>query len=193
MHSHVHWADRLIHSVATSSVLGEHTSQLLGVPLVRLWGTSLISKSGSPTGASDVRWHRDMTFWQCTSAPRLLTYWIALDDADAHNGCLEFAIASHRSSVGRVCTQDGDLVQCESEVTAMRSGQVSVHHCLTGHRSNANRSHSIRRALTVHLMDGRLTYVPGTPADNHMNVALIGRVEPGPIDNLYFPVTYDAS
>ena len=190
MYSHVHWSDSLFEFIARNRQLGSIASELLQVPVVRLWATSLICKTGAPNGLSDVRWHRDMTSWQCVNQPRLLTYWIALDDTDECNGCLEFAVASHLIPQNRGSLRDDDLKDLTSETVPMRSGQISVHHCLTGHRSNANRTNGVRRALTIHLMDGRLSYIPDSPSDDHMNVALIGKVEACRIDGSYFPVTY---
>ncbi|HHY0435673.1 TPA: phytanoyl-CoA dioxygenase family protein [Vibrio parahaemolyticus] len=189
MYSHVHWADSTFNVLATSPLLGRLASQLLGVKSVRLWGTSLIAKTGSPSSNNDVIWHRDMTFWQCLSKPKLLTFWFALDDVHPGNGCLEFAQGSHRvKSYG----SDEDLDAFTSKVIELRKGQMSVHHCLTGHRSNSNKTNTPRRAISIHLMDGNLDYIPGSPSDNHINVALIGSFERRKVDNNYFPVTYES-
>lgn len=189
MYSHVHWADAAFNALATSPELGVLASQLLGVASVRLWGTSLIAKMGSPSSNNDVIWHRDMTFWQCLSSPKLLTFWIALDDVHSGNGCLEFAKGSHRiKSYGN----DEDLDQFTTKVAELRKGQMSVHHCLTGHRSNSNRTSSRRRAISIHLMDGTLDYIPGSSSDNHINVALIGSRERRKVNGDYFPITYES-
>lgn len=193
MYSHVHWSDTLISSVALDPLLAEFAGSLLGARRIRLWGTSIIYKYGAVGAVNDVAWHRDMTFWQCVSAPRLLTFWIALDDTSEENGCLEYATGSHHYAMGAQLPHDHDLYLYPSEPMRMRKGQVAVHHCLTGHRSNANRSSGPRRALTVHLMDGDLCYIPGSPSDDHMNVYLLGKVVPSDFDNPYFPLLYDAA
>lgn len=187
MHSHVHWCDSLMSSIALDPQLGAFAAALLGVRAIRLWGTSVIYKHSSPEARNDVAWHRDMSFWQCVSQPRMLTFWIALDDTSTENGCLEFAVGSHRA--GRF-GDDSDLATFMTEPGEMRRGQISIHHCLTGHRSGCNRSGSPRRAFTIHVMDADLRYVPDSPSDNHMNVCLIGKTEDAPIGGQYFPLIF---
>ena len=77
--SHPHWASDVVERIALSADLGRLAAGLLGVRRIRLWGTSFICKYAGAPGKNAIRWHRDMTSWQCLSAPRLLTFWVALD------------------------------------------------------------------------------------------------------------------
>jgi len=190
MYSHVHWADTLISAIAHDHSLSGLAARMLGSSSIRLWGTSLICKRGAADAINDVIWHRDMTSWQCVSHPRLLTFWIALDATSEANGCMEYALGSHLVPfVGN----DDDLGRFERVPVPMQAGQVSAHHCLTGHRSNANRTEGPRRAITVHFMDGDLHYVPGSPSDDHINVWLQGKTVPSAFSDHYFPLVYNGT
>ena len=113
-----------------------------------------------------------------------MTFWIALDDTNPANGCLEFARASHRVPFSG---NDDDLGLFEMVAVPLQAGQISAHHCLTGHRSNSNRSQGPRRGLTIHMMDADLHYVPGSPSDGHINVCLLGKTTPSDFECAYFP------
>jgi phytanoyl-CoA hydroxylase len=88
-----------------------------------------------------------------------LTMWLALDDVDEENGCLRYVRGSHRRGMrphGRTNTlgfsqgitdfpRDEDIAS-ERAVLA-QPGDVIVHHAMTIHRADANRSTRSRRAL----------------------------------------------
>jgi phytanoyl-CoA hydroxylase len=88
-----------------------------------------------------------------------LTMWLALDIVDEENGCLRYVRGSHRRGMrshGRTKTlgfsqgitdfpREEDLAN-ERSVLA-QPGDVIVHHAMTIHRADANRSSRSRRAL----------------------------------------------
>ncbi|MCA9218192.1 MAG: phytanoyl-CoA dioxygenase family protein [Planctomycetales bacterium] len=88
-----------------------------------------------------------------------LTIWLALDDADEHNGCIHYVRGSHRRGMrnhNRTQTvgfshgiadygTDDDV---QNEVAACVSpGDAIVHHAMTIHRADPNTSSRTRRAL----------------------------------------------
>ena len=186
--SHVHWASAPVEGIARSPRFGALAAELLDCRRVRLWGTSFFCKEPGQQARNHVAWHRDRRFWQCLSAPRLLTFWIALHPVSAANGSLEFAVRDR--SAGEIGPDDSDLEGCNTMPVEGPAGTVSVHHCLTGHRSGPNRMGDTRLSLTLHYMDADLHYVPGTPSDNHINVALIAGRNGNRPDDAYFPVVY---
>lgn len=189
MLSHPHWSSPIVEQIALWPDLGRLAADLLGVQRIRLWGTSFICKYSGAASKNQVSWHRDMSFWQCLSAPRLLTFWVALDPVSPVNGCMEFAAGSHRVEAANVGS-DADLDDYDGHPLVGPPGIISVHHCLTGHRSGPNRSGIDRLALTIHYMDADLQYVPGTPSDTHINVPLIAHRNNNKLDEAYFPVVY---
>jgi hypothetical protein len=187
--SHPHWSSEVVERIALSADLGRLAASMLGVRRIRLWGTSFICKYAG-AGKNQIRWHRDMTSWQCLSAPRLLTFWVALSSVSPANGGMEFAAGSHRVAAAGL-GDDSDLEGYDGHPLVGPAGIMSAHHCLTGHRSGPNRSDGDRIALTLHYMDADLHYVPGTASDKHINVSLIaGRNNE--IDEAYFPIVYGA-
>ncbi len=109
--------------------------------------------AGQPTPA-----HQDGYYFKlepCTA----LTMWLALDVVDEENGCMRYVRGSHRRGMrphGRTKTlgfsqgiidfpRDEDLAD-EQPISA-QPGDVIVHHAVTIHRADANRSNRSRRAL----------------------------------------------
>jgi phytanoyl-CoA hydroxylase len=88
-----------------------------------------------------------------------LTMWLALDVMDEENGCMRYVRGSHRRGMrphGRTQTlgfsqgiidypRDEDV--SEEQAVLVQPGDVIVHHALTIHRADANRSSRPRRAL----------------------------------------------
>ncbi len=125
---------------------------LLGdVPLVL--GDMLFLKP--PRCGSIKRHHQDNFHLCCEPADRVLTAWIALDDADEDNGCLHYVDGSHRGPVlphaahpecDRDWTPAPELLAGRPESAArVRRGGVVLHHSKTLHVSYPNRSDRWRR------------------------------------------------
>ena len=90
--------------------------------------------------------------------PTAMTFWIALDRADEENGCIRYINGSHSRglrphamsevlgfSQGIVDFGPDDLALEEAAV--VEPGDVIAHHCMVVHRTDANRSDKLRRAL----------------------------------------------
>ena len=110
----------------------------------------------------EVFWHQDNAYWQC-QPPNLVSIWLALDDADEENGCMNVIPGSYLeglSSHGRAESEKGKLpalLQVDADVdrsvaVPVRAGHVMVHHCMTLHQTNRNHSSRDRRALAIHYM-----------------------------------------
>lgn len=110
----------------------------------------------------EVYWHQDNAYWQCTP-PNLVSIWLALDDADEENGCMNVIPGSYLeglASHGRAESEKGKLpalLQVNADVdravpVPVKAGCVMVHHCMTLHQTNPNRSPRDRRALAIHYM-----------------------------------------
>jgi len=61
---------------------------------VRFWHDQIFSKPAKHGGV--VAWHQDYSYWTRTIEMNHLTCWIALDDADEENGCLQYIPGSHK-------------------------------------------------------------------------------------------------
>jgi phytanoyl-CoA hydroxylase len=45
--------------------------------------------------AAVFHWHQDVAYWPATPEPETVTVWLAFDDTDDENGCLQFVPGSH--------------------------------------------------------------------------------------------------
>ena len=110
----------------------------------------------------EVYWHQDNAYWRC-NPPNLVSIWIALDDADEENGCMNVIPGSYLEGLeahGRAESEKGKLpalLQVDADVdravpVPVAAGCAMVHHCMTLHQTNPNRSSRDRRAMVIHYM-----------------------------------------
>ena len=130
---------------------------LLGENVV-CWGAHFFCKM--PSDDRQVSWHQDASYWPI-SPSRTATTWLAIDDVDRQNACMQFVEGSHRYGhiEHRPSTEEdrnvlyrsvdgaeryGDLVDVE-----LRAGQMSLHSDLLLHGSAPNRSNRRRCGLAL--------------------------------------------
>ena len=104
--------------------------------------------------------HQDNFYFGPADRDRVLTVWIAIDEATTENGCLFFVDGSHREAVlPHVAPPDEPFnLQLPAETAArfemtaapVSRGGVSFHHGNTLHQSSANGSRNPRRAVAIH-------------------------------------------
>lgn len=107
-------------------------------------------------------WHQDGgAVWQLDRDP-LVTIWVALDDANTSNGCMDAVRGSHRlgllSTQGSTLTEDAVRAHCPPELTVpleVKAGHALLMHNWLIHRSGLNTSPTPRRAFTMCCMDAR--------------------------------------
>jgi len=115
---------------------------------VQLMKDKFIAK---PPGAGGYGTHQDGAYWPGMGfdTSRFLTAVIFLDDATSENGAIECAAGYHE----RLLTDPGVVADADEgqlgEFTTIeaRVGDLLLLHALTPHRSSANRSRGMRRAL----------------------------------------------
>lgn len=116
-----------------------------------------------PSGGARIEWHQDFSYWPLDH-PRGVTLWIAVDDADATNGCMHYAPGTHRigecqpadfiAGTGQprrhdLPPLDWEHREADAVAAQVASGQVLAHHPLVWHMSPANVAHRPRRAVTL--------------------------------------------
>ena len=110
----------------------------------------------------EVPWHQDNGYWR-SSPPNLVSIWIALDDADEDNGCMNVIPKSHvggRLDHSRAKSEGKELPALlttnidnnQAVPVPLLAGHGMVHHCLTLHQTNPNNSSRDRRAMVIHYM-----------------------------------------
>lgn len=167
------YADLTIRALALDPVIGEIAAALTGNDTIRFWADQLLLKPEQSGGqGSNVGWHQDYTYWQCFHNPEtLLTAWVAYDDVDEENGCMQMVPGSnhwgllngsdfHEQNLEKI-KQGINVPEGQNFRTApivMKAGQISFHHSLTIHGSGPNKSDRVRRSSAIHLMTGETTF-----------------------------------
>lgn len=110
-----------------------------------------------------LEWHQDYAYWPL-DRPDGLTLWLALDDADAENGCLcyvpgthlggeraptDFVAGSGQPKVAALPPLDAASRQAEAVAAPVRAGEALAHHPLTWHMSGPNSTPRPRRAWSL--------------------------------------------
>jgi ectoine hydroxylase-related dioxygenase (phytanoyl-CoA dioxygenase family) len=173
-------------------------AQLLGTAGVRMWHDQALYKE---PGGGITPWHADQFYWPMASE-KSVTAWIPLQSTSLDMGPLCFAAGSHLRDYGRDLAispeseaQIGavlDEAGLELEETPYELGDVSFHYGWTMHRTRANTTDRMRRAMTMIYMDedmrlgepqnpfqeyDRKTWCPGTE---------IGEVMRSPLNPVVF-------
>lgn len=178
--------------------------RLMGCDRLRLWHDQIQYKPANGGGVN--WWHQDWPYWRVIGpADAVLTAWIALDDADADNGCMSMVPGSHRwgDQIALLHAQGGERADhdvnsfaaglpaaCgEASVRAVvrpvPAGHVHFHHAFTWHGSHANASLRPRRAIALHLMSDRAVVL--TSDHRHLKSGELPAVIGAPISGVYFP------
>jgi hypothetical protein len=130
---------------------------LLGEDVIG-WGAHFFCKL--PGDGKCVDWHQDCSYWPLTPT-KAVTVWLAIDDADQANGCMEVYCGSHNfglidfeiSDASSANVLDQSVSEPEKygrhECTPLRAGQISIHSDLLVHGSSPNDSDRRRCGLTL--------------------------------------------
>jgi hypothetical protein len=134
-------------------------AQLLGPDLI-VWGSHVFAKPAEAGRA--VPWHQDGQYWDFIRPLEAVTAWIAIDESTRDNGCLRVIPGSHRAGpLDHRISDDPSLALARElpgfDGTAARDvelapGQISFHHAMLVHGSNANTSARRRRGYAIRFM-----------------------------------------
>lgn len=134
---------------------------IMGPDIVMLSSQFFCKYPAGEVGAY-IAWHQDVTYWGLDPM-EAHSAWIAVDDADEENGCMQAIAGTHREGMAPHVTSrtPGNLLSIEQEIPdeyvdrarvvslAMKAGQMSVHHGKLFHASAPNRSQRRRCGLAV--------------------------------------------
>lgn len=145
--------------------------QLIGPDLI-LWGSQVFSKPAGDGMA--IPWHQDGQYWPMRPLATV-TVWIAVDEATPQNGCLRVIPGTHESGLlphesteesGLALNQglvSGTIDEREAVDIELEAGEISLHHAMIVHGSNANRSAKRRCGYAIRYM----------PATSHFDRTLL--------------------
>jgi ectoine hydroxylase-related dioxygenase (phytanoyl-CoA dioxygenase family) len=187
-----------VHGLVRHPAILDAVEQLIGPDILVYTSTWFIKEPESPAIAA---WHQDATYFGLRPYEHV-TAWLALTDATAENGCMEFLPGSyrrgqlpHRAGVvaasvnraGQAVTIDVD--DAPAVHAPLRAGEFSLHHTLCLHRSQPNRSAGRRIGLAVSYVPTRVQHLGvkhKTPAMLVRGTDTFGHfaLEPAPLADL---------
>jgi len=181
--SSAHLKHARVWDMLTNPTLVDYVSDLLGENVVG-WGSHFFCKM--PGDGKQVDWHQDCSYWPLTPT-KAVTVWLAIDDADAENGCMEVYCGSHTYGLIDFETsgdQDGNVLDQSvknpekygrHQLTPLRAGQASIHSDLLVHGSSPNDSTRRRCGLTLRYTPAEVTAYLGW---NQKGVVVRGTADP---------------
>lgn len=160
--------------------LADVAEDLLG-PDVVCWGSSFFTKRAHDPRF--VSWHQDTTYYGL-EPPESVTAWVAFTRSDATSGCMRFIPGSHAAAEvlpheetwsSENLLARGQTINGIDPSTALsmplEPGQMSVHHNMTVHSSEPNRSGHARIGFAIHLVPA---HVRQTQFEGALGVLLRG-------------------
>lgn len=180
------------------------SAQLLDAPRIRFYDDQMFVKEA---GAVDrAAFHQDLPYLHL-DGERGCVFWIPLNSVKAGGGRVGYVPGSHRwqkmfkanffiSELAFPGAEGDDMPNIEANPEAFgvqyieaEPGDVIVHHFLTVHGSEGNRSNTLRAAFSLRYCDAELRYRhrPGAPAQPlHKR----GMVDGEALDNAIHPIVW---
>jgi ectoine hydroxylase-related dioxygenase (phytanoyl-CoA dioxygenase family) len=133
-------------------------ARLLGVAVddTETW-THMVDKP--PRTGHDTPWHQDEAFWELDLGYHACGVWLALDDVDQRNGCMEFVPGSHTGGIvpHRHLYDDpmvsalviDDVDESQAVAVPLPAGGDTFHTQRTMHHTGPNRTDRRRRAYAI--------------------------------------------
>ena len=144
---------------------------ILGPDLILIMSHLIVKRAedGLP-----VAWHQDNTYWHSVQGADVSTVWLAIDDTDRANGCMQVIPCTHEGypEMDKISTGGDDLLGLTVVVTPemeeaavcleMDAGSLSVHDSFVLHGSEANTSGRRRAAYTMRYANAKTVKVNTT-------------------------------
>ena len=141
---------------------------VLGPDLILIMSHLIVKQ---PQDGLPVAWHQDNTYWHSVNGTDVATVWLAIDDTDESNGCMNVIPTSHNGypELDKVATGSDDLLGLTVEVTPemeaaavaleMKAGSLSIHDSYVIHGSRDNLSDRRRAAYTMRYVNANTVTV----------------------------------
>lgn len=162
------WMDRLVRDPR----ILDHVERIVG-PDILVMSADVWRKV--PGESRHISWHQDAGYWYLE--PRdIVTAWFALTDATLENGCMQFALGTHRldlvdhentyasdNMLSHGQTVKIDLKDWVTVNDILRPGEMSLHHALLAHGSGPNTTTRPRVGMCIRYLPGAIRYTAGPP------------------------------
>jgi len=112
-------------------------------------------------------WHQDMAYFNYSPDSKVVGVWIALDEANVENGCMQFLPGQHREGPvvhfkrrdWQIC--DTEILGRTSVAAPLQPGGLLLFDGLLPHGTPRNASGRRRRALQFHYAGARIQKIEG--------------------------------
>jgi ectoine hydroxylase-related dioxygenase (phytanoyl-CoA dioxygenase family) len=187
-----------VHALVRHRAILDAVEDLIGPDILVYTSTWFIKE---PRSTAIAAWHQDATYFGLRPYAHV-TAWLALTEATAESGCMEFLPGSSRGGqlphrVGAVAGSVnragqavvGDVDDAPAVHAPLRAGEFSLHHTLCLHRSAPNRSPGRRIGLAISYIPTHVRHLGvkhRTPAMLVRGVDAFGHfeLEPAPVADL---------
>ena len=159
-------------SVALAPRMMELASALLGGRRALVFSDQCFIKP--PENGGPKPYHQDNWYFGVASSDDIITAWVALDDADEHNGALRYVAGGHHAGlVDHDITNIAEPFNVNAvpssvdmkleEVAPVECGGVLFHHGAALHSSSSNITPHHRRAYAIHYVAEEASFWDDSP------------------------------
>jgi len=144
-----------LYDLAMNTYILDVVQDIIG-PDIICWSSHIFCKTAHDP--KSVPFHQDVSYWSL-SPSRTVSVWLAVDDCDRENSCMQFIPGTHKKGHLKWSKATGDVVLDkktdqpdifgEPEWIEMHAGQFSIHSDLLVHGSAPNTSDRRRCGYTM--------------------------------------------
>jgi len=148
--NHAHVIFRFAREIAGNPRVLDAVEPIIG-PDIMIWSSSFLIKE--PHSGNYVSWHQDLRYWGLEDHEAMVSAWLALSPVTMANGCMRFAVGSHKGPLvdhhdtygaDNILTRGQEAVieidEGATRQVELRPGQMSLHHGRLLHASAPNAS-----------------------------------------------------
>jgi ectoine hydroxylase-related dioxygenase (phytanoyl-CoA dioxygenase family) len=165
-------------------------------PDILLWSSHFICKD--PLVGRTTPWHEDSAYWmgRLDRYDKIVTVWLALDDVDRGNGCMEVIPGSHLSfgsssyrpvdiNLNTFNKEIADIDLSQAVPFELQRGECSLHDGRIRHGARPNASDRRRLGYTMRYLSARVTLVPERNAGHPTWLARGRAIAPNHLENAF--------
>jgi non-heme Fe2+,alpha-ketoglutarate-dependent halogenase len=162
------WMDALVRTPAMLDAVERIVGPDILVMSADIWRKT-------PGETRHISWHQDAGYWYL-DPPDIATAWLALTEATPENGCMSFALGTHKlrlvehentyapdNMLSHGQTVKIDVGRFPRVDDVLASGEMSLHHALLAHGSGPNTTAAPRVGICIRYLPGRIRYTEGPP------------------------------
>ncbi|MDA0951526.1 MAG: phytanoyl-CoA dioxygenase family protein [Proteobacteria bacterium] len=162
------WMDALVRTPAILDAVAPIVGPDILVMSADIWRKA-------PGETRHISFHQDAGYWYL-DPPEIVTAWVALTPATRENGCMQFALGTHKLRlVAHDNTYAPDNMLSHGQTAridlsgyaliddVLEPGEMSLHHALLAHGSGPNTTDAPRVGICIRYLPGRIATTQGPP------------------------------